>query len=224
MVMRDANGCTRVCTFDTTYPLLGGDDVAKLAALRCEVIHGSLAAGGADIQTLAGLETIRVVTGDISIKSPANLPDLSGFSGLQEVGTLHVMYYSQFDPHSILASIDLPALKSINSFSVVSDVAATDTVHDIRLPSLETAGGVMITFNPTLVTVSLDALRTVGMLNISANYKLLTLNGLPSLVSADPIQIADNVLLPQCEVSLIVARTGGACTRCSGNDNNAVCP
>jgi hypothetical protein len=224
MVMRDASGCTRLCAFDPAYYMARADDVAKLAALRCNVISGSLTAYGKELKSLAGLETIREVTGDLSIESPTALADLGGLSGLEEVAGTILVESIGFNVVSTLASVDLPALKSVGIFAVSSDVSALDTVHDIRLPSLENAGTVFITFNPTLVTVSLDALRTVGMLNISANHELLTLNGLPSLVSANPIQIADNFLLPQCEVSAIVARTGGACVLCSGNDNSGVCP
>ncbi len=78
-VQREGARCVRVCTLNEDYLVRTDDDVAQLAALRCEVIAGSLTVAGTEITSLLGLETLREVTGSLRISSPFGT--LSGVDG-----------------------------------------------------------------------------------------------------------------------------------------------
>jgi hypothetical protein len=210
-----ADGCVRKCAFDQPYAIASNADVARLAALGCTLIDGSVQVVQGDADSLVGLESVSEITGSLTIDG-AKLSDLRGLDGLASVHTLTV---ERLD----IQSIELPALSHVGQFTAT----LLPMLQVLSLPALETADtGVMITACSVLPRFDLRALQTVGNeLNVSLNDALLTLGGLPALTSAVSLRMVDNPMLPQCEVDAIAARLGSGthCT-CSANDTNATCP
>lgn len=222
----EASGCTRICSFTATYSITTAADVAQLAALQCNVVEGALQIGGAKIDSLAGLESIHEITGNLEMGG--SLPDLGGLKGLEKVGgTLRV------DSVVNLNSFELPILKSVGAqvYFVADGALRVKSLETIRLPALERVGTgpndeLTIVQWADLTHVYMDALKSVtGILNVDYNDELLTLNGLPSLTSARGLSVLLNPKLPQCEMDAIGARIGHPCSSssCTGNDTTATC-
>jgi hypothetical protein len=220
-LMPRGSGCVRLCSFDPLLQLTTADDVAALAALRCEVISGSLYFAG-DFATLAGLETIREVNGDIYLYHPNSLADLGGLSGLETVsGSLLLYYYA--NGHDTLKVIELPNLESAGAIDVIGN-AKGDTVHAIRFPALQTIDDMALNANPTLTEIQMPALRTVtDLLTIAQDTALTSLDGFPSLTSVPRVDMSYDDHLAQCAVDAFIARVGAACFGCSNNDASGTC-
>jgi hypothetical protein len=212
----DASGtCPRTCQFDASP--MTDEDVEALAALRCDVLDGTLQVDSRDVSSLAGLETIRVVTGSVLI-SRTTAPDLSGLSGLSRVGGALEVHQNDTN-----LAVELPALSAV--VGQLTFVALPSLDH-IFLPALNTVGGLMIVACDALTELKADALQaTTGGLNVALNPKLSTLHGLPALTSIEgSISVRKNPALAQCEVDDVLVRAGRGCDGCDGNDATAVCP
>jgi hypothetical protein len=206
-----AASCVRVCKLDSF--MFGSDArVAELSALKCEIVEGALIFFG-DVTSLAGLETIRSVSSQVSIEG-AGLDDISGLSGLETVAGRLLL------GDLPVTEVEFPALEEVGDELVILSLGS---VQRIALPQL-TKVGVNVEINSTAATeIDLDALEHVnGNLRISANQNLPTLHELPSLLDAVSLQVDMNPNLPQCEAEAIAARLNLMCLMCTGN--SAVCP
>lgn len=206
-------GCLRRCSFSTTYPLASNDAAARLAALQCTVIEGSISCGGS-VDDLGGLGTIREITGGLSVLSASALNDFDGFSSLE---TLHDLVIQNVN----VASVRLPALKEVEGHV---DLEVLSSLTSVELPSLATIGAYLtVTVCPLLPELRLDKLESVGQaLNVSADGALTTVHAFPALLSVGQLQFTSDPKLPQCEVDALATRLGVKCM-CSGNDTQATC-
>jgi hypothetical protein len=187
------------------------EDVAQLAALKCEQVDGPLLFWE-DVTSVAGLETIRTVTGYISMNLP--LDDISGLSGLETVSG----FISLVD--LAVPELDFPALKEVGGDL---GLLSLDSAERISLPKLTTVGGDLDIGGTPATEIDLDALEHVqGNITISSNSNLPTLNELPSLLEAQSLEIYANEKLPQCEVDAIATRLNVTCEHCT--ENSAACP
>ena len=221
-LVHQASGCTRLCSFTDKYSMATAAEVARLAALQCNVVEGSLQVSGPNIDSLTGLESIHEITESLEIVA-GSLTDLSGLKGLEKVG-LHLV----FQDVGSLNSLELPILKSVGGQASFNCKKSLET---IRLPALESVGTgtsdeLSIVQCPDLTHVYMDALKSLtGILNVAYNDNLLTLNGLPSLTSARGLSVLLNPKLPQCEMDAVGVRIGHSCSSssCKGNDTTATC-
>ena len=206
--------CSRTCSLTATYSIATNDDAAALARLQCSVIDGSVDIGGSGVSSLAGLETIREITGALRVLNTTKLANLGGLSRLETVRDL------QFQ-RAGLASIGLTALSKVSG---QVDLEVLASLSSIDLSSLRSVGGALsITFCPLLPELHLDKLQSVGeLLNVSSNDALGTVNQLPALKSVGKLQFTSDPKLPQCEVSAIATRLGASCS-CGGLDTNTTC-
>lgn len=215
-LQRVGNGCIRTCAFTQTYTIQTNDDVARLAALGCTIIDGSLDAHGG-FNTLAGLETIREIKGSFHMIQSHQLSDLSGFAGLETV-----MQDFTVEQSRGLTSAQLPALTTVGAHFSLNTLLG---VEKINLSALKTVGGALDIVACSLVpSLKLDKLESVGgQFHIALNDGLTSLNGLPALGSVDGLRISNNPKLPQCEVDAVATRLGVGCSSCTGNDTKAIC-
>jgi len=187
------------------------EEVAQLAALKCEHVDGLLRFWG-DVTSVAGLETIRTVTGQVSIDLP--LDDISGLSGLETVGGRISL------AELAVPEVDFPALKEVGDDLLLLSLGSAER---ISLPKLTTVAGNLDISGTPATEIDLDALEHVQEnVRISSNSKLPTLNELPSLLEAQSLEIYANDKLPQCEVDAIATRLNVTCEHCT--ENSAACP
>ena len=204
--------CIRTCHLDA-FSYGSDEEVAQLAALKCDRLDGPLIVYG-DVTSLAGLETIRMVTSQISI-DVHDLDDISGLSGLETVDGRLVL--SGLDA---LTEVEFPALKDVGASLLF---VALGSVQRILLPQLTSVGEDCDINGTSATEIDLDALEHVGAnMRIFSNPDLQTLNELPSLVEAGSLEIAMNESFPQCEADAIAARLNLSCPLCTGNSD--VCP
>jgi len=217
----EGSRCVRHCSVSKLL-LESDEDIARLANYACEEIEGSLQITGSPsgaystVTSLAGLETIRTVTGLIYVDA-TKLVDIGGLSGLETVGGLDVN-------RTGVLSIELPALTNVESGDL--QLISLPKAKTIVAPKLENvAGSFKIVSCGSLSEVQMDALATVDKLVIGENRELLTVHELPSLVSVRrDVSIEGNTRLPQCEADAIFQRIGKRCSSaCLGNDAAGSC-
>ena len=203
--------CVRTCVIDF-FTLGSNEDVAQLAALKCERLDGPLIVFG-DVTSLAGLETLRVVKSQVSIDG-LELDDLSGLSGLETVEGQIVL------SGLAVTDVEFPSLKDVGAGLLFVSLGS---VQRILLPELTSVGEDCDINSTSATEIDLDALEHVGdNMRIFSNPNLTTLNELPSLVEAQSLEIDLNENLPQCEADAIAARLSLACPLCT--DNSEACP
>ncbi len=156
------------------------------------VIRSSL-----DIATLAGIETI---TGDLSVLAKG-LHDLTGLESLTTIGGKLIVDGDPNDDQILDGNQSLAALVGsglINLTTVGGDVVIEDNpaLTTIRLPSLVTAGGLLVRRNAALTKLDgFDQLLSVeAAVDISSNPLLGSIGGLQALRSAGSLSVAYNLL------------------------------
>jgi len=192
----------------------GLTDISALSHMKAGEIN-LIFSGNAALASLDGLQSIKKPLGFMATGNPL-LSDVSGFS--PESAAENILYSG----NSVI-EINLPDLVSVGgSVQVTAEQACTS----FKMPIVDYLGGeVVVGGNPNLLEVHLASLTRVLGITIAENPKLTTVGGLPSLTDVDEtISITDNVSLPQCEVDEIASRLGAACTSCTGNDEDGVCP
>jgi hypothetical protein len=220
----EGNGCLRVCNFKDHHILLRSNaDVAQLAALRCNIINSNVNIYD-PVDSLAGLETIRTVQGELNVLDSHSLSTLAGLDGLEEViGSLVLLDSPPGTGNRTLQSAELPSLKTVDGLSVQSD-GASESLHAIHFPSLETAGLIAIVSDHDLTDIDLPSLKAVtSYIRLNGNDALTSLGGFASLQSAPDLYIAMNPRLPQCQVDALASRVGARCVSCGQNDPNGTC-
>ena len=222
-MIHEANGCLRRCASNDTHILLNSNaQVAQLAALRCDVLSVDVNIYPG-VDSLAGLETVREVIGELNILQSYPLTSLAGLDGLEKVDGSLVFSDSANAGARTLKSVVLPSLKNLGSLSVLN-ATTTESIHAIHLPSLETAGLIWIELAPDLTVIDLPVLKTVtSYVRLRKNDSLTGLSGFAALQSAHDLYVTMNPKLPQCQVDALAARLGISCTSCDQNDPTGIC-
>ncbi len=136
--------CTGYAFIKTT------SDIAAIA--DCPVFDGYLFIRGDELTSLAGLEGLEEVTGDLFIGYMDELRDVSGLSGLQAV-------------HGALELVDLPEVTSLAGLEALQ---SAEYVRILNVDGLASLAG-------------LEGLEDVVYINIQDNRSLASLDGLESL-------------------------------------------
>lgn len=171
-LQQEGDGCLRICAFTEEYSMMTADDVARLAALKCQIVQGSLRVSGNEIDTLDGLATIREVTGSFSVQTN-DQPQIE-LSALRAVGE-DLLFLGLTSAESIqlpslesvggrltitenpsLTSVQLDSLESVTEQLVIGGNDNLLTLNE--LPSLENLGGFLVTANPKLPQCEVDAI------------------------------------------------------------------
>ncbi len=176
--------------------------LSSLAARNCTVLTGSLYVWDSQLQTLAGLETIREIQGDVYVLGGPNLISLRGLDGLTTIGGSLVL-----GANSTLTRLgsqeDQEGLHRLTSIAGHLDISQVALGNLQGLEQLADIGGrAQIAQNPNLVSLDgLSALVSVGGgfesrvwgMAIGANPALLDLSGLESLTSIhERLDVHDN--------------------------------
>ncbi len=163
------------------------EELSQVAALKCQVLDADISLSDDGIKDLTDLQTVTEILGSFDIENANGL-----------------------------ATIELPALKSIGGHTQLSEL---DALVSIELPRLEhSAGWLYIIGNPNLETIQMDSLSDIPQLSILMNDSLLTVHGLPALYSVEAnVFIADNPLLNVDEVDEVCSRVG--CDHCHATDS-----
>lgn len=148
-----------------------------------------------DITTLVGLESLKYVTGYLSIQNNSVLANLKGLDNLEEVFFLSVSY------NDIL--VDFEGLGSLRK------IVGNDSMHDMYdikihqnnslknlkgLGPIKVAGGFSIMYNDELLSLegfeTLEEIRKFAF--VGNNIKLASLKGLNNLKSTHALSISNN--------------------------------
>lgn len=170
--------CVRRCEVSAT--LRTNDDVQALAALECDILESRLTIEGSEVSTLAGLETIRIIEGDLFVVEATELSDLTGLSGLQLV-----------TQHLSIQSTELSNLAGLQSLTGIG--AGLEIYRNWGLVDISALRGLTgealtlyITGNPLLPTLEgLEGIISTKNCTIAANDKLVDIQGLDNLQTID---------------------------------------
>ena len=174
-------------------------DVAPLGALAGHTrVTGSLWIGTphseATLPSLAGLECLQGVDGDLMILNNDLLASLEGLDGLQTVGaTLAIGRRGSRESYlgnpALTSLAALRALRSVGGLVIGDDDALTSLEGLGSIESID--GGVEINHNDALTSLEgLSALSSIGgELRISGNDHLTNLQGLEALTSLGSLRV-----------------------------------
>jgi hypothetical protein len=192
----------------------GAVDIRAAGALAtmagCTSVEGSLTVMDSSLTTLAGLESLTSVGGDLVILNNSALTNLDALHALTTVG-------------AEVRVQDNAKLTSVGGLGALTSIP----------------GSLMVYRNAALTTLSLASLTSVasGPLNnphhmgplslqlyVSTNNAMTSLN-LPALTFVGPngLQIYDNAALPQCQADALATQLATTCN-CDRNTGTAGCP
>ncbi len=167
-------------------PGVGVMTLAEAAAARYIKIEGSLRVEGTSVTNLDGLETIREVTGNVTITNNLSLTDVAGLNGIEEIGIDLTIANTPG-----LATINLPVLAIVGD-----DVKVLDNLNLIQtaFPGLESIGNnIDLERNTNLETASFAVLHTIADDLDVVDNPALRLLSLPSLVTiGDDMEVWEN--------------------------------
>lgn len=184
-------------------------DLAALAGVA--EITGSLTLSGTDLTSLAGLESLEVVGGSVTLAQNAGLTSLDALASLREVGgTLEIRENPALDDAGGLAALETvqgdlvivsnPTLVALG-FTSLREVTGTlsiyfnDSLSTLSgMPALTGVGSILLYFNPSLTSLDFDAMPTVANhLHLVTNTGLLDLAALSMLTSVGgDLTVSDN--------------------------------
>lgn len=157
--------CVVVCSgSDGSAIIENPAHVVRLATKGCEVLDDTLNLSN-DVRDLEGLETLRVVTGDLVIQGTTELAGLTGLDNLQQLGGGIVLIENQ----------KLESLAGLNQLA-------------------EIGGNLTVLNNPALTDISALKSATFGSsisITLADNDGLLSLDGLEGVTQAYTYVIAD---------------------------------
>ncbi len=160
-------------------------DLSKLA--RLERVSGDLLIVNTSLSSLAGLESLTHVDGDLSISKNLALTDLAGLSVLRSLGA-----DLRIADNPLIKTFDIVLLDSVPGDLVLQNNATLTNIGG--LSHLQSVGGTLVLDTlPEINTVSLEMLTSVGTLSYS-RIPLVGIN-LPNLQTADTIWIREMPLL-----------------------------
>lgn len=190
--------------------------VATLKGLGALEHAGSLAIRAADVKDLKPLAKLRTVD-----RLELSQLHLSGLSGLEDLDW-KALVISQCSVKSLqglripaelneleLNGLDLTSLAELAPLHTAGRLTLNDLkgLNDLQgLNQLESAGELTISWNAFTQLQGLDALTTVGYLEIEMNPQLTSLRALAKLGSVNSLTVKDNTSLPACEVDWLQQR------------------
>jgi hypothetical protein len=136
-----------VCGFDVS--LATQAELAEFAALRCQNINGRLTIFGDEIESLAGLETIKELDALFVQATALQTVELPQLTVLR--------HDSQIAENGRLESVSLPGLESVEGYLYILN---NPVLESIDLDGLERVAQLSILSNPALVSLSLSALSS----------------------------------------------------------------
>ena len=188
------------CSVTETRPrLLSGDVQCAGGTIRsstdatrftgCQVIRGDLAIVGSNLEGLAALHTLRVVSGTLTIADNPNLSGLEGLDRLASVGALEIRNNPELTSLSGLEgltrlerlTLDRTALYSTSGLDNLREVDELEVTNNARLIDLGGLSGVVnarsvrIQQNPRLcgkLGLLADLERVEGELRVEDNLGL----------------------------------------------------
>jgi hypothetical protein len=146
--------------------------------------------GNANLERLTGLEALTVAHGDLFIGSNESLVDLQGLEALTTIGGSLRIGGTFFDGRWVQGDLHQSMLRNVEGLSGLTRIGGdlslsfNDGLVDLSgLDRLESAGGVEVVGNPSLIDVrGLEQLTEIqGHLRILRNDALVDLSGLDNL-------------------------------------------
>jgi hypothetical protein len=166
-----------------TISLASDDDVAALAALRCDTVWSLEITG--TVTTLAGLETIRDVGNVLYVHDTGELENLKGLEGVEQAGLV------------IASNTGLVSLTGLGGMQVVTTLVIAQNVGLKDLGALTNASfadaSLTITGNEGLPNlVGFEGMTEVGGMVLADNAGLESLQGLDNLQTGGSLTITNN--------------------------------
>lgn len=169
-------------------PVIFNDgDVAALEGICA--INGSLTIRN-DAQNLAGLDSLRTVTGNLSVLNTGSLQSLQGLNNLSRVQTLNIRNNSQLTDISALSRLnrvngDIYLWNSpIQDLGAFSNIRTANIFSLLQLPEIENLNGMeSITVLENLIVREVPSLTSLEGIQNLQSVKYLTLRELPALNS-----------------------------------------
>jgi hypothetical protein len=161
------------------------DDAARFAG--CTTIDGDLQIEGSQLSDLTALDSLRNVSGTLTV---ANNGELSDFTGLEQLTTV-----SALSVHDNAVLADFSGLSGLRQARVV-DIRRNPELSSVNgLEGLTRVEKLALVNDALFDTAGLSGLREVGELTIAGNPRLISLAGLNGLRRARSVQIRNNRVL-----------------------------
>lgn len=221
-------GCSLGPIYEGDIYIDRADDVAMYQDV--EEVNGNLWIDQSDLTTLAGLERIEWVGGDLVIggdRGNRSLVSLEGLQNLQRVeGNVSVT------DNPVLA--DLGGLRGLLSTGQAMVIQRNDALSTFGMTSLESVGS-YFTIDTNIGLTNLDGLEGLHdvdfTLAITSNTSLSSLYALRNLRSAGRLYVRYNIALPTCAAENLrqqIEALGGFArydgeVEIIGNDDDASC-
>ncbi|HEY1535256.1 MAG TPA: hypothetical protein VGF76_14615 [Polyangiaceae bacterium] len=161
------------------------DDAARFAG--CTTVNGDLQIEGSQLSDLTALESLRNVSGTLTVSKNSELSDFTGLEQLSSVAGL--------DVHDNAALADFSGLSALRNAQVVQ-IRNNPELSSVRgLEGLQRVEKLELTNDALFQIDGLSNLREVGELTVAANERLISLHGLDGLKQARSVQIRNNPVL-----------------------------
>jgi hypothetical protein len=221
-------GCPELRTIDGDVLITSDDDLSALACI--ERIRGSLAIYSVKVTSLVGLETLRVVEGNLSIDETLFLDSLAGLDGVREVHGELRMRGNVLRSISALSGLSevggeleiddnsLHSLTGLENLASIGDrVSVTNNVFLESIDALEgltrIGGDLIIAWNEKLESVGLlGGLETVtGRVEVKENPGMTSFT-IPASTSVGELFVCSNVSLAEIRAPSGFVRVDGDVT------------
>jgi hypothetical protein len=185
-----ANGARVARTNAAPLSCAGGviqteSDAARFAG--CTTVNGDLQIANSQLSDLTALETLRNVSGTLTVTNNSELTDLTGLEQLASVGGLNVYNNPALGDFSGLSALRMAPVVDIRNNPALASLSGLEGLN--RVEKLE------IVNNALFQTDGLSGLREVGELTIASNPRLISLHGLNGVKRARSVQIRKNPVL-----------------------------
>ncbi|MSQ02580.1 MAG: hypothetical protein EXR71_11950 [Myxococcales bacterium] len=197
--------CVNYCTRSLDGHLWAYEvERVDFSALSClDSVSGDVGLEGPNLVSLAGLESLARVGGELSIASDRGISDLSALGGLSEVGSLSI--YGE----SITSLAGLEGIRNVPGSLFIGYTSITD----LRPLSALTSVGVYLSVadNPKLTSMGgMSSLVAIGGAVIVANNPaLLDLDAFAWLTELDELWVVGNASLPDLQGLASLQRVNG---------------
>ena len=203
-------GCANVCV-DQALVIEDALALRALGERECDAIEGSLSLIAPDIEHVSGLESLKVVSGDLFISGTERLASLQGLAGLELIGGSLVV-------QATAGLRDLHGLETLRSIGRGSEASALVISENTALTSIAALASadisglyVTVSNNPALTRLAgLGGAVSLSHVVIVENESLDSLDGLAAVTDLESLTLADNVAVP--DVNLPSLERAGALT------------
>lgn len=215
-------GCPSVELVERSVLLSLPADIAALLPPdddRCIRVSGDVQIDGTDLDTLAGLERLVEIGGDLRIVDNSRLTSLDGLDGLR-----HVEGKVELLENRALGRVSLKRLEEAEELvfsgtSLLSQLGGLTALTQVR-------GRLYLAGHQALTDLhGLERLERVGALSLEQNPALASLDGLDGLLDIEgALVVRSNPALPACAAEALRDRTSPASSDLTGNDDVGTCP